>query len=257
LIEIRPIQYAEAETFLQLLCDVFDIEFQRAKSVFFAEPSFDLNRKWALFESGKMVSILTTTPIQIGAQPAVGIAGVATVASEQRRGLAQKLIERVMECSREKGEQNIYLFARDATVYSRCGFETIDSVVQGTINPDPEINEVETMPAMKVRATYDRWAKEGSDRFVRTRVRWDVWNWACRICEPAHDGYICYEMTTVREAILPLGLSTWPVSPGTDWLGLAHTTSVLEVPVASIPTGLFLMATPGAPLPVMFMTDQF
>ncbi len=257
MIEIRPIQYTEADAFLQLLCDVFDIEFQRAKSVFFAEPSFDLNRKWALFESGKMVSILTTTPIQIGTQAAVGIAGVATLASEQRRGLAQKLITRVMECSRENGEQNIYLFARDATVYSRCGFEKIDTVVQGLINPDPEFNEVESMPAMKVRAIYDSWSQNGLNRFVRTPVRWDVWNWACRICEPAHDGYICYEMTTVREAILPLGLSSWPVTPGTDWLGLARTTSVLEVPVSASPTDLFLMATPGAPLPVMFMTDQF
>lgn len=257
MIEIRPIQYTEADAFLQLLCDVFDIEFQRAKSVFFAEPSFDLNRKWALFESGKMISILTTTPIKIGSQAAVGIAGVATLASEQRRGLAQKLIMRVMECSRENGEQNIYLFARDATVYSRCGFEKIDTVVQGLINPDPEFHEVESMPTMKVRAIYDYWSQNGLNRFVRTPVRWDVWNWACRICEPAHDGYICYEMTTVREAILPLGLSSWPVTPGTDWLGLARTTSVLEVPVSASPTDLFLMATPGAPLPVMFMTDQF
>lgn len=257
MIEIRPIKRPEGETFLQLLCDVFEIDFERARSVFFSEPSFDLNRKWALFESGRMVSILTTTPIQIGQTSCVGIAGVATLPSEQGRGFAQKLIESVLVHSQVNNENHAYLFARDATVYARCGFEKIDQVVQGYITPDPEFADAETMPSMQVRSIYEKWSEVGENRFVRTPVRWDVWNWACRICEPAHDGYICYEMTTVREAVLPYGLGSWPVAPGTDWLGLEHTTEVLGVPADARPTDLFLMATPGSPKPVMFMTDQF
>jgi hypothetical protein len=59
--EIRTIHESEGETFLRLMCGVFGLDFNRAYDVFFTEPLFDLDRKWALFEGNEMVSILTTS----------------------------------------------------------------------------------------------------------------------------------------------------------------------------------------------------
>ena len=97
MIEIRPIHRQEADTFLELLCKVFALDLARAKHVFFKEPMFDLERKWALFEDGKMLSILTTTPLQFGFGKAFGIAGVATEESARGRGLGGQILGRVLE----------------------------------------------------------------------------------------------------------------------------------------------------------------
>ena len=76
--EIRPVRPDEAEAFLELLCDVFSLDLNRAYDVFFSEPLFDLDRKWALFEGREMVSILTTTPLIFGwGRAAMAVASAA------------------------------------------------------------------------------------------------------------------------------------------------------------------------------------
>ena len=60
--EIRTIKESEGEAFLQLLCNVFKLDFDRAFSIFFSEPLFDLDRKWAMFDGPDMISISTTSP---------------------------------------------------------------------------------------------------------------------------------------------------------------------------------------------------
>ena len=74
--EIRPIRLDETDTFLQILCDVFGLDFFRAQGLFKEEPLFDLSRKWALFEGDEMVSILTTTPLIFGWGREIGRAHV-------------------------------------------------------------------------------------------------------------------------------------------------------------------------------------
>ena len=77
--EIRPIRLDETDAFLRILCTVFELDFFRAQGLFREEPLFDIDRKWALFERGEMVSILTTTPLIFGWGKANGIAGVAAL----------------------------------------------------------------------------------------------------------------------------------------------------------------------------------
>ena len=171
--EIRPIKQQESETFLQLMCEVFGLDFNRAFDVFYSEPLFDLNRKWALFEGREMVSILTTSPLIFGWGNAIGIAGVATRKERQGEGHASKLIQKVLSASEQTGEGGALLFARELSLYERNGFEAIDRVIKAPIRVDDDEGDIESMPFDQIRALYDNWSKEHPDRLQRDDMRWD------------------------------------------------------------------------------------
>ena len=115
--EIRPIKETEAESFLQLLCDVFQLDFNRAYNAFFTEPYFSLQRKWALFEGPQIVSALQVVPLEFGWGPAIGIAGVSTRESFRNEGYAGRLIQKVLREYERNGVETSLLFAviRDFT----------------------------------------------------------------------------------------------------------------------------------------------
>src|SRR5438477_1449685 len=127
--DIRPIQSGEAEEFLRLLCSVFGLDYRRAFDVFFQEPLFDINRKWASFESGKIVCTLTTVPLIFGDGPAIGIAGVATEPENRGRNLATELLKESLRHSDSIGEGRALLFASCERLYERCGFKPLDQVI--------------------------------------------------------------------------------------------------------------------------------
>lgn len=257
MIEVRPIRAREAERFLGVLCEVFDLDFDRAKAVFFDEPFFDLNRKWALFESGEMVSILTTTPLMFGDGRAVGIAGVATVAKARGRGLAEKLIREVTAVAQSVGEEEILLFAKQIDLYERCGFEVIDQVVRGPIASLGAMDDPDDLPFDRVENRYNLWSALHPRRLRRDAVRWCLWKYNLKVCEPVGEGYFCFEGNMIREAIVGADHVAWPVPPGTEWYGLEKLTQSMGVPGSFAGADLYLMALGSRGAPQMFMTDQF
>lgn len=257
MIEIRPIQTTESAAFLTLLCKVFHLDEQRAHSVFYSEPFFDLTRKWALFDSGKMVSILTTTPLSFGWGNAIGIAGVATDESRRRCGLSQKLLEAVLSQAAADSEGPALLFAHQTELYQRVGFEHLDDVVRGKLITESGQAEKEPLPLPRVREIYDRWAEGHKDRIIRNDQRWDYWNWVMRTCEPVGDGYICQEPNMVREAVDIGDRTEWPACPAAEWVGLRSMIPILQVPVKNPKPELMLMGRGFTTPPQMFMTDQF
>lgn len=240
-----------------LLCKVFELDPSRARHVFFKEPMFDLARKWALFYDGQMVSILTTTPLKFGWGSAYGVAGVATDPAFRGQGLAQQLIEKVIENGARSGERGCILFAHQETVYKRAGFETVDNVVKGSVRAIDSVEVPDVMRFSEVKARYDAWSREDSSRLIRDDRRWKYWKWILRTCEIAPGGYVCVEPSLCREAIVEQGLSEWPVMAGTTWLGLESLTAAIGVPLESKQHDLFVMARGMARPPQMFMTDQF
>lgn len=257
MIEIRPILPEEAEEFLILMCGVFELDYQRAITVFFSEPYFDLSRKWALFESGAIQSILTTTPLQFGTGRACGIAGVATRPESRGEGYSSRLIREVLDRSKEAGEGMCVLFARDERLYANNGFERLDVVVRGEIVPSECQAVEEPLDLDQVRQVYDAWANGSPQRLRRDDQRWRFWQWSMRTCEPFGSGYICLEVAQVREAICGTGMQKWPVGPATDWVGLRSLTQELEVPVVNERAELSMMGHGVSGQLHMFMTDQF
>lgn len=257
-IEIRPIQPGEVETFLSLLCKVFELDVDKARPVFLGEPTFDLQRKWALWDRGEMVSILTTTRLDFADHAGIGIAGVATDPSRRGEGLAGKLLDVVCENAATEGEGAAYLFAQFPTLYAHHGFEIVDEVWRGPIRVELQDLDPEPLASHDVETRYDLFAKEHPHLLVRSQMRWDLWNYRLKVADPVGErGYLVVEGDYVREAILPAGLDRWPSAHKLEWYGLGSMTRLLGVPGDLKRDGLFLMSRNAPYVPLMFMTDQF
>lgn len=254
---VRPIESAEAPAFLHLLCEVFNLDVGRAESIFYSEPFFDLNRKWALFEGGQMRSILTTVPLEFGDGKAFGIAGVATLAAYQKRGLASRLLQAVLNHAKDSGEERALLFAHNTTVYERCGFQVLDHVIRAPIQPSETRDEFDLMPFGDVEVFYGAWASRDPMRLRRNATRWDFWKWNLRICSHVPGGYVCQEGDTVRECVFDAPLNRWPMTSAVEWYGLRSLAEELQLPLGPAKQELIYMGFGFDSLPKMFMTDQF
>jgi GNAT superfamily N-acetyltransferase len=254
--QIRPIVREEADEFLSVLCRVFDLDFGRAASIFFHEPMFDLARKWALFDGGRIVSILTTVPLEFGWGRAVGIAGVATLQERQREGLARTLLQEVLSHGSRRDEAPALLFAKQQEVYRSVGFEPLGEVIRGPIEFCEE-PACEVLEVPEVQTIYSAWSSAHPDRLRRDDRRWDYWRWNFRTCSRIPAGYMCQESGVVRECLGDLPPAAWPVQPGSEWLGLRNMADALRVPLQSSEVELHLMGYRFPSCPQMFMTDQF
>lgn len=257
MIVVRPIEEPEAATFLALLCRVFDLDVARAETIFYSEPFFDLNRKWALFEGGRMRSILTTVPLVFGDGPAFGIAGVATDPEHQGRGLGERLLRGVLNHGRDTDEERALLFAHQTPLYERCGFRALDHVIRAPLRPENSNPDAPLMPFDEVEEQYNQWANEGVHRLQRPPRRWQFWRWNLRICSAVPGGYVCVEGETVRECVFHAPLDAWPVYPTAEWFGLRCLAEDLRLPLGDAKEELIYMGYGFDKPPRMFMTDQF
>lgn len=255
--EIRPIRHQEAEHFLQLLCDAFDLDFNRARGVFFREPMFEIERKWALFKGGRMQSILTTVPLSFGWGNAIGIAGVATRFQSRGQGFAAALLREVLAAARAAEEGPALLFAKQKALYESVGFRHLDDVVRSPIRGDSGSEVQGVLSFEEVGQIYDAWAARNPHRLRRDARRWDYWKWNLRVCCPFSTGYLCVEGSIVRECILDELIDQWPVHSTTEWIGLWTMAQNLGVPIHDSQHELHLMGHGFDVVPQMFMTDQF
>ncbi len=257
MIEIRSIQRAEAPGFLRLLCEVFELDYSRAEGIFFNEPMFDLKRKWALFDKGQMVSILTTVPLEFGWGPALGIAGVATKVERQKEGLAGRLLEAVLAESDRNGEGSAWLFAKEQSLYARCGFTVIDEVVQARLLGEVDDSLMEMLTFDEIQSSYLKWSLADPARLRRDERRWKYWKWNLRVCTPLADGYICHEGKQIRECVMTKPTKVWRFPQDSEWVGLKSMGEKLQLPLVDQKSELFLMGRKAPGVPQLFMTDQF
>lgn len=255
--EIRSIRADEATSFLRLLCDVFNLDYTRARSIFFNEPFFNVDHKWALFEDDVPVSILTTVPLGFGWGQAVGIAGVATKRERQGCGLATKLLEVVLDHAHQDGVKAAFLFARDSRVYDRIGFELLDEAVYAPVQGQGQYVLPSTLSYDEVRKIYDAWSLEHPDRLRRDEKRWDYWKWNLRVCTAHGPGYLSLEGDLLREVVPGGGVPPWPLPAGVEWFGLRSMAALVGAPIREPRRELLLMGWRASSIPQFFMTDQF
>lgn len=254
--EIRPIHADEAPQFLNLLCSVFELDYDRASGIFFSEPFFDLKRKWALFQDGQMTTILTTTPLEFGWGSAIGIAGVATAQECRGLGYGQELLEQVISHAETTGEQAAILFAHEETLYRRVGFQATDEVIRGKI-VRTVCEHGDELPKPEVQSIYQNWSNADPARLRRDERRWQYWSWVYRCCERIDNGYICNEPGIVREAILDREYDAWPVTHNAEYIGLKSMSKCMKIPLIQEDHHLIVMTRNFPVPPQMFMTDQF
>lgn len=255
MIELRPIKVEEAEQFLRLLCKVFALDFRRASDVFYREPLFDINRKWAAIEKDEIVCTLTTVPLTFGDGHAIGIAGVATSTERRGQSLATQLIDEVMRAEEKKGGGRALLFASKENLYKRCGFVTLDQVVSQPLPPGKKPENAKLLVREEIMPVYDVWARQDSRRLIRDPRRWEYWGWNMKTAYQQKDGYICYEFGRVRE-LLP-GFENLPFADSADWFGLTTMAELLSIPLSDARMEMLLMGRNFDYVPQVFMTDQF
>lgn len=254
--EIRRIQPHEARTYLSLLCRVFSLDLDRAEPVFFAEPYYSFSSKWALFDEGRMASILSVTPLEFGWGKAHGIAGVATDSDFRGRGLATVLLEHVLDhCAKEDMAPSL-LFAHQPKLYERVGYQEIDVVLKGMLRTTDE-RSIHRLEMPEITDIYAKWASADENRLRRDETRWSCWSWMSKECAPVAGGYVCCEPLYCREVIWSEPMKEWPGAEGLAWCGLRSMTDRLGVPVMSPEVDMHLMARGFSSQPQMFMTDQF
>ena len=255
--DIRPIRAGEQDEFLRVLCEAFEIDFDRAQPLFTGEPMYDPSRNWALFENGRIVSCLTVRPLSFGWGQAVGIAGVATRPERRQEGFAGRLMERVLKASEIAGEGPALLFARETALYEKLGFEPLDRVVRCRVKATGEARPIEEPPFEAVRERYDAWASRSPERLRRDDRRWEYWRWRYREIAANGPGYFTVENDVVREALGPDLDRGLPVAPDTEALALAYVVDKLELPFEPVSVELVLMGRRVPGLVQLFMTDQF
>jgi len=255
--EVRPIRTEEAASFLQILVDSFGLDLARARQAFYADPLFDINRKWALFDAGEMQSILTVTSLTFGWGKAIGIAGVATRESARGQGYGRLLLESTLKGAVARNEGPALLFAHRPELYERVGFHVLDNVITADIAIDGAALHGESLSGSRVRERYDTWATGSPHRLRRDDARWRYWNWFHRPCEAWGEGYLCVEHQLCREAVSTPRADAWPLGKGAKWVGLAHLAEKVGVPITHRTEDMFLMGRGYPGLPEMFLTDQF
>ncbi len=255
MIEIRPVSAQEADEFLHVLCEVFELDFSRARSIFQREPFFELDRKWALFVNGRISSVLTTVPIEFGDGKAIGIAGVATLPALRGQGLAGRLLDEVFCVACKNGEGRGLLFARDEALYSRHGFRTLDRVILQSLPQGFALTDRKLVGIDEVKRHYEDWASADQRSLRRDDRRWKFWQWNAKTAFAMPNGYVCVELGRVRELVPTY--NPIPISDPLEFYGLASMAEELGIPVSNPTYDTYLMGREFDYVPKMFLSDQF
>lgn len=249
---IRIVQEHEAEKFLELLCEIFNLDFYRAKGIFFREPFYELRRKWAVFHNGKMIACLTTVPLEFGDGTAAGIAGVGVHPNYRGKGIASELLKFVAEKGAEK---RLLLFAQDPRLYHKVGYQILDQVIATPLPFNPNAQAPKRADFNHVCAIYNAWAEAKPNRLRRTPKRWELWTWQMKSCYRLRTGYFCTDGDRIRE-LLP-EFQTIPSPEPLSWYGLESMAHLLKIPLTNPQRETFLMGLGFHEPPQMFMSDQF
>jgi predicted acetyltransferase len=254
MVEIRTINEGECDEYLGVLCDVFELDFDRARTAFFSEPYYSLDRKWSLVRKGKIVSILTVVPLEFGDGPGIGIAGVATVQDRRDQGHATDLLNHVCDFYSKRGADKALLFARSQSLYHKAGFSELDKVYLQPL-PAGRAAVPRQLDKEHVRDLYDAWAKKDDRRLRRDEDRWKYWSWTFKTPLALGAGYFCYESSRIRE-VLPT-YDRLPISELVDFYGTGELARDLGIETSDANFDLLLMGRGFDYVPRMFMTDQF
>jgi GNAT superfamily N-acetyltransferase len=252
--EIRTIRQDECEEYLSVLCTAFALDPGRARTAFFGEPYFSLERKWALVFDSRIASILTVVPVEFGDGHGIGIAGVATVEEKRGEGHASSLLQYVCEHYAGLGAGKSLLFARDASLYEGVGFSELDKVYVQPL-PAGRASHPQQLEKAEIRRVYQDWATQDVRRLRRDDARWSYWSWTFRTPVKLDGGYFCYENSRVRE-IVPKYVRL-PVAEPMDFYGTGAIAEAIGIELVNPSVDLLLMGRGFDYVPQMFMTDQF
>lgn len=255
--EIRRIEPGEAVRFLRLLCDVFELDFSRARPLYFNDPMYEVTQRWALFHDGELTAILSAAPLDFQAGRCLGIAGVATRPEYRGQGFAGELLEAMMLVNSRCSQTGYLLFAKDERLYRAHGFQTADVTWRAPFATEAYAPSPRGIKFVDMVAQYTKWSTEKPNRLLRNDRRWKLWKHHLRSTWVCGNGYLCNEGDTVREIITPSPPPQWPILPSFQWLGLKSMAESMQLPLGPGIREASLMLRNFGERPEFFLTDQF
>ncbi len=185
-IEIGGARDDELDTVLRVMCAAFELPFEVARPIYYADPWFDPQNKRVLRVDGKIVSCLTLVPVRVRIGDSVvdmaGIAGVATLPEMRRRGSAGALIMDAVETLCSRGVPLASLGPFERSYYRRYGWETASTGCRCLVAPKilPAYRErltvrpVEEGDLPELQRIYAVWSSQGDRtlRALRDSTRW-------------------------------------------------------------------------------------
>ncbi len=140
MLESRAVRSDELDIFLEHLCEAFGLPYAAARDLFYRDPSFQIENKRVLADGGRILCCLTVSEARMwigtAGVPVAGIASVATLRGERRKGYASRLLEDTLTRLRAQGIPLVALIPYDYAFYRRLGWEMASSQLRLVTAPD-------------------------------------------------------------------------------------------------------------------------
>ncbi len=138
-VEIGAAREEELDAIIRLMSEAFHLNYHSAREICLADPYLDLENKRVLRIEGRIVSCLTLVDVQcwLGSRVVrlAGVAGVATLPSEQRRGYAGLLLQDTLRLIAERGYALSALLPFSRDYYRKFGWELGSTVCRHQLLP--------------------------------------------------------------------------------------------------------------------------
>lgn len=183
-VEIGPIRPEELDRMLELMCDAFEMPYEAARPIFYADPYFDITKKWGLRVEGALVSCLTFVEVEtwVGERtlPLVGVAGVATQKERRNRGYAGALLQEALRHLRRNRVGLCALVPAASAYYEKFGWAIAGTAQQVRLSRKalphtPKTGSVEAVQEKDIPhlcALYDACTRGKTLRLLRDEKRW-------------------------------------------------------------------------------------
>jgi predicted acetyltransferase len=186
---IRHATPDELPAFIDAMTTAFQERPDTAKVAADIATIWDLDRTWAAFDDGRLVSTFRSFATELtvpglGRLPGSAIAAVAVMPHRRRRGLLRRMVAAEHAAARDRGEAVALLYAAEYPIYGRFGYGpacqeatwTLDAL--GAAFHGEPAGSVEFAPADastrdEMIRVFEAWRHRSVGEILRPAYRWD------------------------------------------------------------------------------------
>jgi predicted N-acetyltransferase YhbS len=229
--ELRTLTAPKFDQYVALLCESFGYpDKTHVSAILSQDPCFELDNVLCIFKGKKLISAVTTTVLQFGDYPAIGLSSVITAPAHRGKGYATKLVREAVTIAQNGGIDRALVFAKTTKLYEKIGFKLLDSCITGQIDcPEPLAER--PLEERFARMLYDNWATGHPDRLRRSDEQWAKHRWLPAVCLYQAAGYARLTRTGKVHEVVNVGAHQYSLPMGSQWVGLASMADALSIPL--------------------------
>lgn len=231
--ELRHLTASRFDQYVALLCESFNYsDTKHVASILTQDPCFELDSVLCLYKGKRLVSAVTSTLLQFGEAPAIGLSSVMTAPAFKGKGFATKLVKEALALAQGAGIDRALVFAKTTKLYESVGFRILDECIAGDFDcPEPLAER--PMEERFIRMLYEQWASGHPDRVQRNDLNWEKHRWlpTDRLYQAA--GYATRTRTGMVHEVVNVGAHQFNLPSGSHWCGLESMANSLSLPLVN------------------------